>query len=181
MKGILFVEFIDFIESHANPEIAQQIINKAKVASGGAYSRVGLYDYQELIQLLVASADELDEPAEKLLSLFSDHLMNMFSREYPDFFTGATSAADILRNLDSHIHVQVKKLYPDAELPSFNYQQNDDEIVMDYRSPRPLAAVAHALIGACIKHFRTNEHIVSSNVAEDNCSAQFVIRSIVES
>lgn len=177
MKGILFVEFIDFIETHASPETAQKIINKAEVASGGAYSRVGLYDYQELIQLLVASADELEQPAEKLLSLFSDHLMAMFNREYPDFFTDAKSAADILRDLDSHIHVQVKKLYPDAELPSFDYRQKDDEIILDYKSPRPLAAVAQALIGACIKHFQTKEQIVSSEIAEDNCSAQFIIRS----
>ena len=177
MKGILFVEFIDFLESNTDPDTAQEIINNAEVASGGAYSRVGLYDYQELIQLLVASANKLDRPADELLGLFSEHLMSMFSREYPDFFSGAKRAADILKDLDSHIHVQVKKLYPDAELPSFDYEEQGDKLVLTYQSPRPLAGVAHALIGACIKHFDTQEEIVTASIAEDQCSADFIIAS----
>ena len=98
MKGILFVEFIEFLEQHFDEGTAQEIINNAELESLGAYSRVALYDYQELIKLLVSAADRLDRPAGELLDGYSDHLMNMFNRDYPEFFVGATCAADILKN-----------------------------------------------------------------------------------
>ena len=178
MKGILFVEFIDFLEMHTDLGTAQEIINQAELDSLGAYSRVGLYDYQELIKLLVSAADRLQRPADELLEGYTEHLMSMFHREYPEFFKGATCAADILKNLDSHIHVQVQKLYPDAELPSFDYQVIDGEIHLEYNSPRPLASVAYSLTSACIKHFATGEKIIDSRIAEDGKSAKFIIQKI---
>ncbi|MFT5137933.1 MAG: hypothetical protein ACI9XU_000211 [Arenicella sp.] len=179
MKGILFVEFIDFLEMHTDVGTAQEIINQAELDSLGAYSRVGLYDYQELIKLLVSAANRLDLSADELLDGYAEHLMSMFNREYPEFFDGATCAGDILKNLESHIHVQVQKLYPDAELPSFDYQVIDGRIHLKYKSPRPLAAVALSLTTACIKHFATGEKIISSQIAEDGKSARFIIEKMV--
>ncbi|MFT5609663.1 MAG: hypothetical protein ACI9WC_001389 [Arenicella sp.] len=178
MKGILFVEFIDFLEMHTDVGTAQEIINQAELDSLGAYSRVGLYDYQELIKLLVSAANRLDCSADELLEGYTEHLMSMFHRDYPAFFEDATCAGDILKNLDSHIHVQVQKLYPDAELPSFDYQVIDGRIHLEYKSPRPLAAVAQSLTLACIKHFATGERIIDAQIAENGKSAKFIIEKI---
>ena len=176
MKGILFVEFIEFLEEHTDENTAQQIINQAELESQGGFSRVGLYDYQELIKLLVSAAERLDRPVNELLDGYSEHLMSMFNRDYPEFFEGATCAADILKNLDSHIHVQVQKLYPDAELPRFDYEIINEQIHLSYHSPRPLANVAKSLTIACIKHFATGEKIISSEISEDETRAKFVIQ-----
>jgi len=176
MKGILFVEFIDFLETNASEEEVQEIINKSDVKSGGAYSRVGLYDYQELIALLVQSASSLEKPAEELLDGFAEHLIAMFATNYSDFFKTADCAVDMLQELDSHIHVEVKKLYPDAELPKFITEQQGDELHLHYQSPRPLAGVALSLTKACIKHFDQGEKITDIEVAEDQCSAKFVVK-----
>jgi hypothetical protein len=178
LKGILFVAFVDFLEMHTDVATAQEIINQAELDSLGAYSRVGLYDYQELIKLLVSAADRLDRTADELLEGYAEHLMSMFHREYPEVFDGATCAGDILKNLDSHIHIQVQKLYPDAELPSFDYQVIDGLIHLEYQSPRPLAAVAKSLTSACIKHFATGEKIISSQISKDGKSAKFIIQKI---
>ena len=180
MKGILFVEFIEFLEMHTDLGTAQEIINQAELDSLGAYTRVGLYDYQELIKLLVSAANRLDLSSDELLDRYTEHLMGAFHRDYPDFFDGATCAADILKNLDSHIHVQVQKLlYPDAESPSFDYQVIDGRIHLEYKSPRPLAAVAQSLTLACIKHFATGERIIDAHIAENGKSAKFIIERIV--
>lgn len=176
MKGILFVEFIDFLEERTDEATTQEIINAAELESQGAYSRVGLYDYQELITLLVAAAERLGSPADELLNAYTDHLMAMFYREYPGFFEGASCAGDILKNLDAHIHVQVQKLYPDAELPSFDYEVVGDKIHLHYQSPRPLASVAQALTQACIKHFATGEQLLDAQISDDNCTATFIIQ-----
>ncbi len=176
MKGILFVEFIDYLESQGSPDQTQEIINRANLESQGAYSRVGLYDYQELISLLIESASSLNTPAEELLDGFADHLMSMFSENYAGFFESADCAADMLLNLDSHIHVEVKKLYPDAELPKFTAVSDDKLLTLEYSSPRPLAGVALALTKACIKHFGRGETLIETTVADDQCSANFKIR-----
>lgn len=178
MKGIILSEFVEFLEISLGPDKAQIVINKAGVDSGGAYSRVGQYDYQELIQLLTQAAAETEIEASELVNQFSHHLFMVFKRDYNLFFEGVDSAAQMLTQIDNHIHVEVKKLYPDAELPKFEYVKTGNHLVLDYSSPRPLAAVAHALVMACIKYFGDRETLVSSEVADDQCSAKFVIEIV---
>ncbi len=175
MKGIILSEFVEFIEQALGEDTAQKIIDESGVESDGAYSRVGLYDYQELIQLLTQAVSETKTDASVLLEKFSDHLFMVFKRDYSLFFDGVSSAAEMLKQIDDHIHVEVQKLYPDAELPSFNYTQQGKVLTLDYTSPRPLAAVAHALVGACLKFFGNNEVLVSSDIADDQKSASFTI------
>ena len=175
MKGIILSEFVEFIEQELGEDIAQKIIDESGVESEGAYSRVGLYDYQELIQLLTQAVSETQIDASVLLEKFSDHLFMVFKRDYSLFFDGVSSAAEMLKQIDDHIHVEVQKLYPDAELPSFEYKQQGKVITLEYTSPRPLAAVAHALVGACLKFFGNNETLISSDIASDQRSASFTI------
>jgi hypothetical protein len=52
------------------------------------------------------------------------------------------------------VHVEVRKLYPDAELPTFDTSRTDDNtMVMVYRSTRPFADLARGLIEGCIVHY----------------------------
>ena len=178
MKGIILSEFIEFIELNLGEDRAQSIIDESRVESAGAYSRVGLYDYQELLQLLSQTAVETSMEAGVLLQQFSDHLFKVFKRDYQVFFEGVTSATEMLTQIDNHIHVEVLKLYPDAELPKFEYTRNDDILTLNYTSPRPLAAVANSLVNACLKYFGDGESLLSADIAEDQCSAQFIIKTI---
>jgi len=176
MKGIILSEFVEFIEHELGEDTAQKIINDSNVESEGAYSRVGLYDYHELIQLLTQAVAETDTEADILLERFSEHLFKVFKRDYSLFFENVGSAAEMLKQIDDHIHVEVQKLYPDAELPSFNYTQDSGVLTLNYRSPRPLAAVAKSLVGACLRFFGNNETLLKSTIASDQKSAQFVIQ-----
>ena len=64
-------------------------------------------------------------------------------------------AIDLLCSLETIIHKEVLKLYPDAELPSFNIQNiNSQEIVMEYRSCRPFAHLAKGLINGCAEYYQ---------------------------
>ena len=101
----------------------------------------------------------------------------VFKRDYSLFFDGVDSAAHMLKQIDDHIHVEVQKLYPDAELPSFSYTQQEAILILSYSSPRPLALVAHALVGACLKYFGDNEQLLASDIAEDHKSAHFTIHT----
>ena len=176
MKGIILSEFIEFLESSVGAESAQLIIENSGIASDGAYCRVGHYDYQELIQLLTQAVKETNRDTEDLLASFADHLFGVFKRDYDVFFHGVSSAAEMLAQIDNHIHVEVKKLYPDAELPKFEYVAEGQKITMNYKSPRPLAAVADALLNACIKHFGGGETVVHGEISDDQREAKFIIQ-----
>jgi hypothetical protein len=178
MKGIILSEFVEFLEVTLGDDRAQKIIDASGVISLGAYSRVGLYDYHELIQLLTQAVAETDTEADVLLEGFSDHLFTMFKRDYSVFFEDVSSAAEMLMQIDNHIHVEVQKLYPDAESPRFEYSRAGNQMTLNYRSPRPLAAVARALLGACLKFFGDKERLISSSSSSDQKSASFVIQTL---
>ena len=73
---------------------------------------------------------------------------------YPAMFEGVTCALDFIESVETHIHVEVRKLYPDAELPSLHAERSQDgSLTVTYRSSRPLAVVAKSLITGCIEHF----------------------------
>lgn len=178
MKGIILSEFVEFLEITLGEDVAQQIIDDSGVASQGAYSRVGQYDYQELIQLLTQAVEQTNVDAGDLVGPFADHLFGVFHRDYSVFFEGVDSAAQMLTQIDGHIHVEVKKLYPDAELPKFSFKKEGSKLLLDYKSPRPLAMVAHALTLGCLKFFGDKEFLLSADIADDQCSAQFVIQTL---
>lgn len=176
MKGIILAEFVEYIEQQLGENTAQKIINDSNVESEGAYSRVGMYDYHELIKLLTQSVAETQTDASILLEGFSEHLFGVFKRDYGVFFEGVDNAVQMLMQIDDHIHVEVKKLYPDAELPKFDCTNDGSQLVLNYCSPRPLALVAQSLVGACLKYFGSNEKLISTQITEDQKSATFVIQ-----
>lgn len=178
MKGIILSEFVEYIEQQLGEATAQKIIDSSGVKSEGAYSRVGMYDYQELTALLNQAVIETKTEADVLLEGFSNHLFVMFKRDYSVFFEGVESAAQMLTQIDNHIHVEVKKLYPDAELPSFDYVREGTTMTLNYTSPRPLASVARSLLGACLKYFGDEEQLISTDIAPDQKSATFEIKTL---
>ena len=85
--------------------------------------------------------------SEQLLEVFGQHLIGRFRVSFPDFFKAAPTLFDFLESIDRRIHVEVRKLYPDAELPEFRAERLDNETMhLDYRSCRPFEALAAGLI-----------------------------------
>src|SRR6266540_2882152 len=119
MKGMIFTEFLEMVEDHFSPEVADRIIEACHLPSGGAYTAVGTYDHHEMVQLVTELSRESGIAVPALLHLFGKHLFGRFVANYPQFFEGIDSAFDFLEKIHSYIHVEVRKLYPDAELPSF--------------------------------------------------------------
>lgn len=154
MKGIVFSEFIELVEEYFSPEIADQMIESAKLPSGGAYTSVGTYDHHEMVALLVQLSALTSTSIPDLLRVFGRHLFGRFATLYPMFFEGIDSSFDFLSRLDDYIHVEVRKLYPDADLPKFLYQRLDEDTLrMEYQSTRALGDLAEGLIQGCIQHY----------------------------
>ena len=73
----------------------------------------------------------------------------------PSVLNTPKNAKEFLKTVHSIIHVEVKKLHPDAELPSFEYRDTgDNKLEMTYRSPKKLCVFAEGLIEGCGEHYK---------------------------
>ena len=154
MKGVIFSEFQELVESTFGLEMYDRLVQQCDLPTDGAYTSVGTYDHSELLQLVVKLAEETETSVAELAYAFGKHLFTKFTQASPHLLANIDSAVDLLSNVEGFIHVEVRKLYPDAELPSFEFDQlSDNQWLMTYQSTRPFADLAHGLIVASIEHF----------------------------
>jgi hypothetical protein len=154
MKGIVFTEFMDMVEDVFSVDILEDIIEKSELPNDGAYTAVGTYDHEEIVRMTANLSQVVDTPVNVLLEVSGKHLFGRFSYRHPSFFEGVTEPFEFLKNIDNYIHVEVRKLYPDAELPCFYYEQKStNELTMYYLSSRHVEDLAIGLIRGCLEHF----------------------------
>lgn len=156
MKGMIFTEFLDMVEGSFGLQVKDRVIAAAGGAHGGAYTAVGRYDHSEMVAMARELSAITGLPLKALMIAFGEHAFGVFVQNYSHFFKGTDNAMGFLSSIESYIHVEVRKLYPDAELPSFSYPPAAaGELVMEYRSPRPMASFAEGLVRATIKYYGT--------------------------
>lgn len=161
MKGMIFTEFLEMVEERFSLGVVDQIIEAADLPSGGSYTAVGTYPHQELVQLVVNLSKETGTPVPCLLQTFGERLFQRFSVKYAHFLTHATSAFDFLEQLQSYVHAEVQKLYPEAELPHFDcVRLLDGRMKMLYRSHRSMGDLAQGLMVGCFRYFEEEVQIV---------------------
>ncbi|MDX2220004.1 MAG: heme NO-binding domain-containing protein [Burkholderiales bacterium] len=176
MKGIVFTEFIDLVESRFSLDIADQMIEGAELASGGVYTAVGTYPHSEMAAMVVKLSELTGVPVPDLIRAFGEYLFHRFTQHYPHFFDNVEGAFDFLVNLESVVHAEVRKLYPEAELPRFDVKQLDGHTLsMVYRSDRHLADLAHGLLLGCSTYFDEPLDIRRHHPAEQGSPVEFTL------
>lgn len=167
MKGLVFIELVRMAEASFGEDKVDEVISAASLPSGGAYTSVGYYDCAELLTLIEAFSTTSNIPAGELERRFGHWVMDAFRKGYPELFVKYGNASDMLEAIEDDIHVEVRKLYPDADLPSIKtVRQEDDRILLKYRSDRPLAAFCLGLIEACFSEFSEKASIEMEDKTE---------------
>lgn len=156
----MFTEFLHMVEDQFGLELLDRVLLRTPQASG-VYTAVGTYDPREMNALVTSLGAELSRPVAELLRAFGRHLFQRFVVLYPHLLRGATDALALLEQVEGHIHVEVRKLYPDAQLPRFRaFRSGAGRLELVYESPRRLADFAHGLMEGCLQHFRMDATIV---------------------
>ena len=177
MRGIVFTELLDLIEEKYGYDLVDQVLQKVKPNTEGAYTSVGSYPYREMLALLVELSQSLNIGIDSLLELYGEHLFGVFAERYASLFSPGIDAFTFLASVESHIHPEVLKLYPDAELPSFEIESNDSsQLIMIYRSTRKMGQFALGLIKGCLKHFDEYADILMEKLNDDGSAVRFTIR-----
>lgn len=167
MKGIVFTELLEMVEERYSLDVVDRIVERAQLPSGGVYTSVGTYPPAEAISLVRELSKETGASASELLHTFGLHLFKRFAVGFPHFFRPEDDTLGFLERVETVIHVEVKKLYPDAELPTFDCMRNDGALTMIYRSPRCLSSLAEGLIQGCADHFGEPIAIAREDLSKD--------------
>ena len=176
MKGIVFTEFFEMVEEEFGYEMVDTLVETTVLPSGGIYTAVGTYDYNEIISLVANLSQRTQIPVPALLRAYGKYLFKSFTRIYNRFLQSPSDAFTFLGSIHDYIHVEVQKLYPDAELPHFDIERVDDNtLIMNYYSKRKMADFAHGLIEGTLLHFSENATITQQAIKEDGSHVQFVI------
>ena len=73
--------------------------------------------------------------------------------------------------------MEVKKLYPDVDLPTFQTVSKDENsMVLVYKSEKRLESFAHGLMIACGEYFNENLDISYKTISQEPYEVQFNIK-----
>jgi hypothetical protein len=176
MLGIVFTEFLDMVEDKFSYKMVDDILTMETLPSSGIYSAVGTYSDKEMITLVSNLHLKTKIPLSDLLETFGEYLFFSMHKSYGNMLSEVKTTLDLLCSLENHIHSQVKKLYPDAEVPRFKIlEKTDSRIVLKYSSERKLGDLAMGLLRGCIKHYGEKASINKELITEDGSVIIFKI------
>lgn len=177
MKGMIFTELIELIEHEYGIDMVDELVETTSPPSGGIYTSVGTYDHRELIGYVAALSEKTGVPVAALIRTFGRWLFPKLVEGHPQLFGQDDDLFGFLEKLDGYIHVEVLKLYPDAELPKIETQrvENGDELRLAYVSARRLDEFAHGLLEGAAAHFDREVSITREELTDGRPGSIFTI------
>ncbi|MEO1030377.1 MAG: heme NO-binding domain-containing protein [Bacteroidota bacterium] len=176
MKGIIFTEFLELVEEKFGLAMVDKIISQSKLDSGGIYTSVGTYEFSEMLQLITHLSNNTDISVDDLLMVYSEHLFAALVKSHPNLVSHYKDPMDLLASIENHIHVEVQKIYPEAQLPTFDLEERTDKrMVLIYKSDKALYVLGKGLMLETFKLFKVPVDITFEKLNEEGTEVRFVI------
>ena len=176
MKGVIFTEFLELVEKKFGLAMVDKIIGQSNLASEGIYTSVGTYEFGEMLQLITHLSTNTDISVDDLLLVYSEHLFAALIKSHPNLVSHYKDPMDLLASIENHIHVEVQKIYPDAQLPTFDLEERtDSKMVMIYKSDKALYMLGKGLMLETFKLFKVPVEITFDKLNEEGTEVRFVI------
>lgn len=171
MKGVVFNILEDMVTEQGGLLMWQKVLDKVGV--DGGYTAVATYSDDELFSIVGAVVEELGVPAEEVIGAFGTYMFGQLARRYPVFIESCDDLFSFLESIDSVIHLEVRKLMTETQLPSIDCTRlGETELLINYRSPRKLCLLAEGLIYGAAEQYGNQikiEHPVCMHKGADHC------------
>lgn len=171
MKGIVFNLLEEIVARDYGEDTWDDLLDDAAV--GGAYTSLGSYGDEELMRLVAAASARFELPPQDVVRWFGRNATPIFRERFPAFFEPHDSTRPFVLTLNEIIHPEVRKLYPGADVPVFEFDASSQEVlVMGYRSARKLCAFAEGLLQGAGDVFGETvaiEQPLCMNRGDDSC------------
>lgn len=179
MKGIVFTEFLDLVEDKFGLEMVDKIIDQSELDSGGVYTSIGTYRFSEMLQLLQNLSQNTGASIDNLLLVYGEHFFSIIEDSYPGLLATYKDPIEMLASIENHIHVEVRKIYPDAELPTFVVEaQTENTLIMIYKSSRAMHHFGLGLMNKTFEHFNAKATIDLEKIKEDGTEVRFRVQKL---
>lgn len=170
MKGIVFNLFEEAVTTAHDEVYWDALLGDAGLP--GAYTSLGSYPDADFARLAGAYAVRRGWQAEAVLRWFGQHMIKSFSKRMPGLFRSHAGLRPFLLSLNTLIHPEVRKLYPDAAVPEFEFEEpTHDKLVILYRSERRLCALAEGLIAGAAEHYHATIKLAHPECMHRGCVA----------
>ena len=167
MKGIVFTEFLELAENKFGLEMVDTIIINSDLKSNGVYTSVGTYSFSEMLQLLNHLSENTGISKDDLLLTYGEHFFGVLEVSYPELLNSYTDPMEMISSIENHIHVEVRKIYPDAELPTFDViEKTDDSLILNYKSSRAMHHFGLGLMNKTFEYFNSTATIELEKIKE---------------
>lgn len=176
MKGIVFTEFLELVESKYGLGVVNQIIEESDLESKGAYTSIGTYKFSEMLALLTNLSNLTQITINDLLYVYGLHFFDVLFKNYAEIFETYSNPIQLLSSIEKHIHIQVRKIYPEAELPRFEIKEmKENKLEMIYYSSRSMYSFALGLMEKTFEHYDSSAIINFDLLKPDGSEVKFII------
>lgn len=152
MKGIIFNVVAEVVTDGYGEDAWDSLLDAAEL--DGSYTSLGSYPDEDLFRLVGAATGVLGVPADDVVRTLGEGAIPLLAQRYPQFFDEHGSTLPFLLTLNDIIHPEVRKLYPGADVPDFDFAFDDDNnLLLGYRSERRLCALAEGFILGSARHY----------------------------
>jgi hypothetical protein len=184
VKGVIFNLLEELVRRHRGEIAWDTLLGIAGV--DGAYTSLGSYPDEDLLRLVQAVSTEMGLSTSDTLRWFGRQSMPLLAERYPHFFTAHATTRAFLLTLNDIIHAEVRKLYPGAQVPVFDFDTSSPEVlVIGYSSARRMCALAEGFTeGAaeCFKETVSFEHTACMLRGDPRCifHLRFIARPLTQ-
>lgn len=158
MKGTIFNSLADFVIETFGVAAWDTCVEKLNSSNQGIYTSFESYPDEELLSLVDIACEAFKLDKKEVVFGFGKYLFGKLIEKHPGFISEDMDLRAFLKSIEDVIHVEVKKTYQGSYLPSFDYEDHQENIlVMNYHSKRKLCILAEGLIYGASERF--NEKI----------------------
>ena len=152
MKGILFNLAEEVVSTAFGAGVWDDLLDAAGVE--GAYTTLGNYADAEFTALVGAAVAVMELPEGEVVRFIARGAIPLLAQRFPEFFDPHTATETFVLTLNEIIHPEVRKLYPGADVPEFDFDHSPEgELLVTYRSARKLCALADGFIQGAAGHY----------------------------
>ncbi|MFQ5586113.1 MAG: heme NO-binding domain-containing protein, partial [Thermodesulfobacteriota bacterium] len=123
MKGVIFNLLEQFIAENFGEEKYEEIVTECALKTGEPFVGPGTYPDEDLIAIVSRAVETLGIAPPEALHGFGRFCFPKLAEKFPDFVQPFKHPKPFMKTIDSVIHVEVKKLFKDAEPPRFIYEE----------------------------------------------------------
>lgn len=177
MKGILFTELIEMMEGLVGLELTNKIIEDAQLENKGAFTAIGTYSHKDMNSLLESLGKHVKNPKEILLKSYGEYFFYRASQLYNEKIKMYNDTFSLLLQLHDFLELEIRKLYPQAQVPIVKTTQKSPECLeIFYSSKQNMSLLLEGAILGCIKYFQEQITITREELDNDCSKVRFTLK-----